>query len=160
MLTPGTPPPSDVQSWALWKAETLSSSWPVLVTAQSPERLHRLGDLAPWWFDLVRAQSDRPVSAGGWIRRRILKGEKPADLPVQAPTKYELVINLKAAKALDLTVPPSLLARADAGKSSEGALDLSALAHIDGGYVQPSQWRGGLDGAEGRRLAPCPAQSA
>ena len=66
------------------------------------------GGLISYGADLV----EQYRRAAGYVDR-ILKGEKPSEMPVQVPTKYEMAINLKTAKALDLTVPPSVLARAD-----------------------------------------------
>jgi putative ABC transport system substrate-binding protein len=103
----------------------------LLVTASAPANVHRnlivrlaaehrLPTVYPYRYFIAAGglicygpdTIDQYRRAAGYVSR-ILKGEKAGDLPVQAPTKYELVINLKTAKALAITVPPTLLARAD-----------------------------------------------
>jgi putative ABC transport system substrate-binding protein len=81
---------------------------------------HRLPAVYPFRYHVVDGgwvsygiDSIDPFRRAAGYVNRILKGEKPADLPVQAPVKYELVVNLKIAKALGLTVPPGLLVAAD-----------------------------------------------
>jgi putative ABC transport system substrate-binding protein len=81
---------------------------------------HRLPAVYPFRYFATRGglisygpDSIEPYRRAAGYVDRILRGEKPANLPVQAPAKYDLVINLKTAKSLDLRVPPTLLARAD-----------------------------------------------
>src|SRR5262249_25893772 len=88
-----------------------------IVTLAAKHRLPAVDDL-PRFFDAAGLLTYAASLPDLWRRvatyvDRILKGAKPADLPVEQPTKFEVVINLKTAKALGLTIPPSVLARAD-----------------------------------------------
>ena len=98
----------DVFLW-LHRAEVISLAAHYRLPAVYPQRdFAEIGGLLSYGNDRLDQYPRAAIYAD-----RILKGEKPADLPVQAPTKYELVINLRTAKALGLTVPPTLIARAD-----------------------------------------------
>jgi putative tryptophan/tyrosine transport system substrate-binding protein len=91
-----------------------AAAWPLAARSQQAETvyLYRYYAASGGLLSYGSEQADVFRRAASYVDR-ILKGTSPGELPVQAPTKYELMINLKTAKALDLEVPPMLIARAD-----------------------------------------------
>ena len=99
--------PNPVNTTAQPRIIAFATAWrrPIIFGVSEAVKAGGLISYGVSWTDQFRLTAD--------LVDRILKGEKPADLPVQQPTRFELVINLKTAKALGLTVPQSILARAD-----------------------------------------------